>query len=414
MSDKHNINEKNWQSSNNGYSPYILWLVWIVWLPFIAPPIVQLLQSHAQPLLLITMLVCIALFFCIYVWATLQNARSLVASEPEQVANPKWLTIALLILLGLVLILVGAGKGYGNGWFGMFIYTSAYISGRLSTLQAILTVVALTILTIVLGVLVHLSPFDAGQSAVFVFVVGIVTISMVRAVVTGQQLRAAREEIARLAVTTERLRIARDLHDLLGHNLSLITLKSELAGRLISVAPERAANEIRDIENVARTTLQEVREAVAAYRQPTIVNELHAAQEILAAANIAYRFEGNEASLESLTSSIDAVFAWMVREGITNVVKHSRAHHCTIRLKQDANYITIEVIDDGTTFDLKTVHMGNGLRGLTERVAALNGIYESGPRVNGGYRLSVSIPLAQGVHLTKNAEGFIGERSGQL
>ena len=185
------------------------------------------------------------------------------------------------------------------------------------------------------------------------------------------------------------------MHDLLGHNLSLIALKSELAGRLIAVAPERAANEIRDVESVARTTLQEVREAVAAYRQPTLINELHAAQEILAAANIGYRFEGDEASIASLPTNIDAMLAWMVREGITNVVKHSRAHQCTVRFTKDEKRVGIEIIDDGTTFDAHSATAGNGLRGLAERVTALDGEYESGSLAHGGFRLCASVPLLQ-------------------
>ena len=175
----------------------------------------------------------------------------------------------------------------------------------------------------------------------------------------------------------------------------IIALKSELAGRLIEAAPERAANEIRDIENVARTTLQEVRDAVAAYRQPTLANELHAAQEILSAANITYRFEGDEVFLESLPSTIDAVLAWVVREGITNVIKHSRAHQCTVRLRRDTKHIGVEIIDDGTTFDENIDKTGNGLRGLAERVVALGGNCESGLQAKGGFRLATSVPLMQ-------------------
>ncbi|HCI80491.1 MAG TPA: hypothetical protein DHW02_12465 [Ktedonobacter sp.] len=395
MSREFVTHEESNSSLNEGYSPYIVWLVWIVWLPFIAPPIVQLFQSHSSLPILVIMLICSVLFIATYTWATLQNARVLVALEPENVANPKWLAILLLLAFSLTIILLGAGKGYGNAWFGTLIFTSAYVAGRLPTFQAFISDILLTLLTITLGIFIHLSSFETGQSTVFVFVVGIVTMSVVRAVVTGQKLRAAREEIAHLAVTNERLRIARDLHDLLGHNLSIIALKSELAGRLISVAPERAANEIRDVESVARTTLQEVREAVAAYRQPTLVNELHAAQEILAVANITYHFEGDETALESLPTTIDAMLAWMVREGVTNVVKHSRAHQCTVRFTKNVKRVSIEIIDDGTTFDAHAPVTGNGLRGLSERVTALDGHYESGSLVQGGFRLFASVPLIQ-------------------
>jgi two-component system sensor histidine kinase DesK len=341
------------------------------------------------------MLAAVLLFMCIYIWATLQNARALVTIEPGSITNPTWLSITLLILLGLVLIFSGMGRGYGNSWFATFIYTSAYIAGRLRPRRALPVIVGLTALTVVSGIVVQVSEFEVGQSTVFVFVVGIVTMSVMRAVSTERKLRAAQEEIARLAVTNERLRIARDLHDLLGHNLSLITLKSELAGRLLPVAPERAVNEIRDIESMARTTLQEVREAVSAYRQPTLASELQAAQEILAAAHIAYRFDGGTALATSLPERVDAVLAWTVREGVTNVIKHSRAQHCTIRLTKEKASFAVEILDDGTTFDVRTVHDGNGLRGLQERVAALDGRYEAVPCSTGGFRLAAILPLAQ-------------------
>jgi len=215
-------------------------------------------------------------------------------------------------------------------------------------------------------------------------------------ITTSWQLHSARKEIARLAVMTERLRIARDLHDLLGHNLSLITLKSELAGRLISVAPERAATEIGDIEHVARTTLQEVREAVSAYRQPTLKSELQAAQEILTAAGIAYRYDGDEDTIDDLPTPVEATLSWAVREGVTNVIRHSHAHQCTIRMTRNAQEISIEVIDDGRGASYMKIsdNEGNGLRGLAERVEKLGGRCQASPRAGGGFLLAISVPLA--------------------
>jgi two-component system sensor histidine kinase DesK len=235
------------------------------------------------------------------------------------------------------------------------------------------------------------------QAIVFIPAIILITRVVMWSITTNWQLRIAREEITRLAVTTERLRIARDLHDLLGHNLSLIALKSELARRLVSVAPERAIVEISDVENVARTTLQEVREAVSAYRQPTLKSELQAAQEILAAAGIAYRYDGDESMIDTLPTNIESVLSWTVREGVTNVIRHSRAHQCTIRVTRDAQEIGIEVIDDGSGASSINIsdNEGNGLRGLAERVDTLGGRYEASPRAGGGFRLAVSVPLAQ-------------------
>ncbi|TME45085.1 MAG: sensor histidine kinase, partial [Chloroflexi bacterium] len=132
----------------------------------------------------------------------------------------------------------------------------------------------------------------------------------------NQQLSMAREQIGRLAVGEERLRFARDLHDLLGHSLSVIALKSELAGRLIQSTPGLAAHEVEDIEKVARDALREVREVVAGYRQPTLAAELAGAREALTAAGIEFRVDQDHAALPP---AVEAVLAWAVREGVTNV-----------------------------------------------------------------------------------------------
>lgn len=223
--------------------------------------------------------------------------------------------------------------------------------------------------------------------------------------------QAAREEAARLAVMTERLRIARDLHDLLGHNLSLITLKSELARRLAGNNSERLAAEIQDIEMVARTTLQEVREAVSNYRQPALLNELHGAQEMLAAAGIAFHYEDNNdtGDLGTLPTPIEAALAWAIREGVTNIIRHSRAHSCTIRVSRTKENAHVEITDDGTgaikevaagqPADTSSAHgnnrHGNGLRGLAERISALDGQFEAGSFNGDGFCLAISLPLTQ-------------------
>jgi Histidine kinase len=137
-------------------------------------------------------------------------------------------------------------------------------------------------------------------------------------------LRQTRAELARIAVSEERLRIARDLHDLLGHSLSLIALKAELSRRLISTDTERAGREIAELEAVARQSLSDVRGAVAGYRQPDLASELAAARQLLTAAGIACRIAAPQGL--DLPAGVDAVLAWTVREGVTNVVRHSDRH----------------------------------------------------------------------------------------
>jgi two-component system, NarL family, sensor histidine kinase DesK len=210
------------------------------------------------------------------------------------------------------------------------------------------------------------------------------------------KLRETRAELARMAVADERLRIARDLHDLLGHSLSLITLKAELAGRLLDADPERAAREIADLESVARGSLSEVRAAVTSYRQPTLAAELAAARHMLAAAGMDCQVHAPAPI--ALPPAVDALLAWTVREGVTNVVRHSGARNVTITVSVTADEVSAEIADDGVGPPWEAVahsgeHQGSGLSGLTERARAAGAEISSGEGPNGkGFRLLVRIP----------------------
>jgi two-component system sensor histidine kinase DesK len=298
-------------------------------------------------------------------------------------------------MLSLVIVLLG-----GNEWQGLIFFTCGYVGGSLSVRWTIFTATMLALLATGIGWLNGYGLPDLVQTIVFVPAIILITRIVMLSITTSWQLNDARKEIAHLAVETERLRIARDLHDLLGHSLSLIALKSELAKRLVNVAPERATVEISDVESVARTTLQEVREAVSAFRQPTLKSELSAAQQILAAAGIVYHFEGDESMIDALPTTIEAVLSWTVREGVTNVIRHSHAHQCTIHVTRNTDEIGIEVLDDGVGFTSvdSAGTKGNGLRGLTERVEQLGGRCEAFPREGGGFLLAVSLPLTQQRH----------------
>jgi two-component system sensor histidine kinase DesK len=168
--------------------------------------------------------------------------------------------------------------------------------------------------------------------------------SFMRLIKANHALRAARQEIARLAVGEERLRFARDLHDLLGHSLSLITLKSELAHRLLPDSPERAAAEVADVERVARQALAEVREAVGGYRRTNLETELAGARVALEAAGIRW-----SAAIEAgpLPQEVEDALGWTVREGTTNVLRHSQARRCEVRVEREAATVTVKVVDDG-------------------------------------------------------------------
>jgi two-component system sensor histidine kinase DesK len=200
------------------------------------------------------------------------------------------------------------------------------------------------------------------------------------------QLVEARDELARSAVAEERMRFARDLHDLLGHSLSLIALKSELAGRLAERDPARARQEMADVEAAARRALAEVRDAVSGYRQVSLAQALAEARSALSAAGITLRAPGPG---DPLPAAVDAVLGWVVREATTNVLRHSGARSVTVDVRPTDDGIRLTVTDDGRG---GAGPRGTGLAGLAERVEALGGRLEAGPAEGRGFRLTVVVP----------------------
>lgn len=377
--------------------PYLLWLVWLIWLPFLTPNFVTLFGDPTPLAQVVFSLVTVLLFFLIYLLATWDTVVLFVSPEPQPLSThtPRvvWLAIGGLSGLAASLVLVD-----GKDWFVMFYYVAGYVAGRLPTLRAIKTLTGLALLIIVLGLVKEAGWYFTGQAVLYVGAIGTITVSIVSAVATSRKLRLAQAEVARLAVANERLRIARDLHDLLGHNLSLIALKSELAGRLlkISSSSERAVAEIGDVEQVARATLNEVREAVSNYRQPTLTYELKGAAEVLAAAGIVYHCEINPALADSLPGPVEAVLAWTVREGITNVVRHTQSKECRLRIVQQDRQVVVEIVNSaGKPTSPASSTPGNGLRGLSERLAAVEGGCEAGFDPEGNFRLRVWVPETQ-------------------
>jgi two-component system, NarL family, sensor histidine kinase DesK len=197
----------------------------------------------------------------------------------------------------------------------------------------------------------------------------------------NRALAEARSELARLAAENERTRIARDLHDLLGHSLTTITVKAGLARRLSTQDPAGAAREIAEVEELSRRALADVRSAVSRYRDVSVAGELATGKELLRAAGIT-------AELPSAVDMVDAghqeLFGWALREGLTNVVRHSRATRCIVRLSRSS----VEIVDDGVGAPSTA---GNGLIGLRERAEAAGGQVNAGPVSPRGWRLQVSL-----------------------
>ena len=201
-----------------------------------------------------------------------------------------------------------------------------------------------------------------------------------------EELRLANQEIEHLAKVAERERIARDLHDVLGHTLSLITLKSELARKLVDRDPERAKLEMADVERTSRAALADVREAIRGYRSEGFFAELGRARAALETAGVT--LQCNTVPLQ-LSPEQDSVLALVLREAVTNVVRHAEAQRCEVRLQKEDLLCRLEIADDGRGC---CAPEGNGLRGMRERLHAIGGSLE---RLSGqGTRLVIQLPLA--------------------
>jgi two-component system sensor histidine kinase DesK len=223
--------------------------------------------------------------------------------------------------------------------------------------------------------------------------IGAAMVAMGEIMRTNRELVEARAEMARLAVADERARFARDLHDLLGHSLSVIALKAQLARRRLPDDPETAAADVADIEAVTRDALREVRQAVSGYHRPALDAELEGARTALGAAGIETTIDR---PVVALPPEVEAVLAWTVREAATNVIRHSGARHSAIRLVPALDQASVEVVDDGHGGD-GSDGAGTGLIGLEARVRQAGGRLEAGPRDDGpGFRVRAIVPVGSG------------------
>jgi two-component system sensor histidine kinase DesK len=203
-----------------------------------------------------------------------------------------------------------------------------------------------------------------------------------------KEMRRSQEEITRLATLAERERIGRDLHDLLGHTLSVVALKSELARKLIDRDIDAARSEIAEVERVARDSLAQVRNAVSGIRSTALSAELLAATALLEAQGLKVKCETENVKLPH---DCETVLALSLREAATNVRRHSGAKAVTIRLRKEAADVIIEVADDGRG---GRIVPGNGLNGMRERLGTVGGSLTLWPNPAGGTLLRASVPLA--------------------
>ncbi|WP_207400714.1 sensor histidine kinase [Actinomadura roseirufa] len=378
-----------------GERPFLFWLVLLIW------PILDLVHGGTRPLWL--GVIAVLAFAVVYV-AVIRTAFD--GSVP------------LRVPAGLLIVGAGAASaaclGFGSPWYALFpllgiatgvVAGHAPRNGKGPDLPILVGIGGVSLLC---ALVIWGGGNGAGVLPAWYGTVtaGMVTAVILRLVAVIGLLRAAREELAEAAVARERLRFSRDLHDLLGHTLSLMVVKAQAVRRLTERDPALAAAQAADIEAVGRQALGEVREAVSGYRGRGLSDELDAARTALADADVvaAVRRAG-----PALPPEAEALLGWAVREGVTNVIRHSGARHCEITVLNDGDRAVLEIRDDGGglapgsplpddpggngSHALSAGSGGHGLRGLTERMGAVAGTVEAGTAPGGGFLLTVIVPV---------------------
>jgi two-component system sensor histidine kinase DesK len=358
-------------------------LAWIgIWLFYLGAPISDLADgNHSAP---VTVAAAVGLAGFVLGYLALVFLRT--SASPDHAEGWVYRLLVALSLLALTL-----SAALGENWLVLFVYVAVACGAALPTRLSRWAVPAVT------AVLVAAGAATAPDATLYPALVipallgGYAMVGVKQLIRTMQELRAARETVAQLAATEERLRLARDLHDLLGHSLSLITLKSELAGRMLPDRPGEAAVQVADIEKVSRQALLDVREAVSGYRRPTLAAEAAAARTALACAGIRARVHVPD-RVPGLAPDGEGALAWALREAATNAVRHSGATLCVMALTAARGRATLTVSDDGRGPSPGHVP-GNGLTGLAERLLLVGGSLRSARSGDGGFALTATVPL---------------------
>ena len=358
--------------AERGISPYI-YLVYLLFLFF------HYLFRPFQLSLLLADLAIIAAFLPLYFagWRL-----------PER--HQPWLALAI-IALGITVAQWNSGAGT------LFVYAAALSANYAEPRRGVLHVIGVLLVMALWTWLWHPPLWLWASSMAITTLIGLVNVQEGARTRAREKLLRQQEEIEYLAGLAERERIARDLHDLLGHTLSMIALKAELARKLFERDPARSKTEISEIETAARDALQEVREAVAGYRGSGLQQELKRIAQALQVASI-------DAAIQvpniSLPPAAENVLSFVLREAVTNIIRHARAQHCQIRLTAQADYLELLIEDDGHT---RPGPEGNGLRGMRERIITLNGELEFAS--GDGHRIRARLPIGANPASTSVAAG---------
>jgi two-component system sensor histidine kinase DesK len=374
-------------------------LCWmLLWMIYLAYPVSDLLDGHHQVPAKVLGWVLLLVFLCCYVGMVMR--RQVTGSGTGSSRQP----FVFVALGGMFLMSAISCYTLGGSWLTLFTYTAVSAGIVFPARWAMPGVAGLTACLVVVGLTCPDPVSDGGLApiALSAFLGGAAMTGIQRLMNTMRELREARQAVAALAASDERLRMARDLHDLLGHSLSLITLKSELTARFLD--QERygeARAQVKDIEKVSRQSLVDVREAIGGYRRPKLAVEVAAARTALHAADIEADTDPGIADAHpGLGPDQEGALGWALREAVTNVVRHSGAQHCTVRLAEymepgGSRSLRLEVADDGAGIRRAGhVRHGNGLAGLAERLTLADGTLEAGPGPRGkGFSVRASVPL---------------------
>ncbi len=367
-----------------------------IWLAYLIGPVVDLITRHYSMVDRVAGLSIIAAFCAIY-----------VALVPNWPASPRYAHAGLAALAALAAAACLLFRGMGLA--GLWVFVSS-ASGVLVTNPrwAVRVVAAVSVCYAAFCYTGHVAMTDFLSNLLPVTCLGLVMIGVRKGVELTIELRRAREEVAQLAASDERLRLARDMHDLTGQSLSVITLKSELAARLLSRLPDgperdRVREEIEEVAAVSRQTLHDIREAISGYRRPTLAVEVITARAALVSAGIDVE---DDPALILASGTFDpdaeAALAWCLREAVTNVVRHSGAKHCRVSLISKPDTVTLVVSDDGQGYVPPIgpgarlagliAEAGTGLRGMSERLRAAGGSLELRPDGRPGFCLTATVP----------------------
>jgi len=352
------------RDKDHGWGP----LLWVLYLGFFfVQPVVEHVSSKQWFVDGVGAAIFLVLYWGIFL---LERPRALVH-------------VGGIVLLGVLFLPFNAGG------CTFFIFAAAMVPFMVDTqARAIAGLGTISAVAAIEGLFLHLNVWELFWAAVFPVFIGAGNVFFAERNRMNRKLRKANEEIENLAKVAERERIARDLHDVLGHTLSVITLKSELAGKLVDRDPERAGKEIREVEQISRQALSDVRDAIRGYRSQGLVAELAQAKTTLETAGLIVQCDA--ATTMKLPAVQESVLSLAVREAVTNVVRHAQARSCRMRLEQQNGSCRLEIHDDGCG---ASNGEGNGLRGMRERVEMLGGTLNRS--TDAGTTLTITLPLKE-------------------